>query len=135
MIEDATRFFGRERELARVFSRIGSQRPQSVSIVGERRIGKSSLLNALTWPQTRSRFLGQPDAPLFVFIDFQQLPGISLDGFFDLLLKKIQQQGELAELVSSSNRYQLMQLVLEQLGQKSRPLILLLGRIRLRDLE
>ena len=126
MIEDATRFFGRERELARVFSRIGSQRPQSVSIVGERRIGKSSLLNALTWPQTRSRFLGQPDAPLFVFIDFQQLPGISLDGFFDLLLKKIQQQGELAELVSSSNRYQLMQLVLEQLGQKSRPLILLL---------
>ena len=125
MIEDFTRFFGRERELARVFPQIGGQRPQSVSIVGERRIGKSSLLNALTWSQTRSRFLAQPSVPLFVFIDFQQLPGISSDGFFDLLLRRIQQQGELAELVPPSNRYQLMQLALERLQDIGRPLILL----------
>jgi len=45
MIRDVEDFYGRRREVARVYSRIGTAHPQSVSIVGPRRIGKSSLLN------------------------------------------------------------------------------------------
>ena len=46
-IKDDRGFFGRRRELATIFSRIDAREPQSVSIVGERRIGKSSLLRKL----------------------------------------------------------------------------------------
>jgi hypothetical protein len=42
MIRDQARFFGRERELGQIFSRLKTM--QSVSVVGERHIGKSSLL-------------------------------------------------------------------------------------------
>ncbi|HOT02427.1 MAG TPA: ATP-binding protein, partial [Acidobacteriota bacterium] len=49
-IRDIHRFFGRRREVTRIFSRIGAARPQSVSVVGERRIGKSSLLNHIASP-------------------------------------------------------------------------------------
>ena len=42
MIRDPQRFFGRKRELQQIFERLAAM--QSVSIVGERRIGKSSLL-------------------------------------------------------------------------------------------
>ncbi len=53
-IRDIHRFFGRRRgEVARIFSRIGAARPQSVSVVGERRIGKSSLLNHIASPRSR----------------------------------------------------------------------------------
>ena len=45
MIQDIEEFYGRDVEVEKIYSRIGSSRPQSISIVGERRIGKSSLLN------------------------------------------------------------------------------------------
>jgi len=42
VIRDLKRFFGRRRELKQIFERLAAM--QSVSIIGERRIGKSSLL-------------------------------------------------------------------------------------------
>ena len=39
-IKDPAQFFGRAREVSKIFSRIGASRPQSISVVGERRIGK-----------------------------------------------------------------------------------------------
>jgi uncharacterized protein len=45
-IRDPRRFFGRKSELKQVFARLANM--QSVSIVGERRIGKSSLLAMIT---------------------------------------------------------------------------------------
>ena len=44
MITDPRLFVGREDALERIFSRLEAAQPQSVSIVGERRIGRSSLL-------------------------------------------------------------------------------------------
>lgn len=46
MIRHEDKFFGREAELRQIFSRLASM--QSVSIVGERRMGKSSLLWRIT---------------------------------------------------------------------------------------
>ena len=45
-IRDPKRFFGRKAELTQIFERLATM--QSVSIVGERRIGKSSLLTYIT---------------------------------------------------------------------------------------
>jgi hypothetical protein len=53
MIHDEGKFFGRKREIREILSRVATM--QSVSLVGERRIGKSSLLHHLT--QHGSEFL------------------------------------------------------------------------------
>jgi hypothetical protein len=46
-ITDLARFIGRENELTQILSRLRNDAFESSSIVGERRIGKTSLLNAL----------------------------------------------------------------------------------------
>ncbi len=50
LIRNPEKFFGRKRELREVFNRLATM--QSVSIVGERRIGKSSFLNRIAHPQS-----------------------------------------------------------------------------------
>ena len=125
MIEHPSRFHGRRRELARILSRLGSSRPQSVSIVGERRIGKSSLLNALTWRETQEQFLSDPDALTFVYIDFQQLPLIELGDFFDFLIGRIAEAVPELEIAENNNPYRRYQSVLDGLREKDTGLILL----------
>ncbi|MAU00101.1 MAG: hypothetical protein CL608_23420 [Anaerolineaceae bacterium] len=44
MITDPSRFFGRKVELQKIFNALASPTPQCVSIIGQRRIGRSSLL-------------------------------------------------------------------------------------------
>ncbi len=81
-IKDPNQFFGRAREVSKIFSRIGASRPQSISVVGERRIGKSSLLQFINNPEGRSRFLDRPASFVFVFIDLQQKRRLTLTDFF-----------------------------------------------------
>lgn len=89
MIQDPDQFYGRRREVTRILSRMGSDRPQSVSVVGERRIGKSSLLYHLTCPQVQTQHLRNASSLLVVLLDFQQLRIVSLEDFFGLLLTQI----------------------------------------------
>ena len=83
MIKNINEFYGRKSEVLKIYSRIGSSRPQSVSIVGERRIGKSSLLNYIYHPKNRMKYLHSPNDYLFIFIDFQEKRGINIPQFFD----------------------------------------------------
>src|ERR1700759_3007202 len=86
-IKDPAQFFGRSREVSKIFSRITASRPQSISVVGERRIGKSSLLHYVNPPQVRANSLDQPDAYLFAFIDLQQKRRITPPEFFKELFE------------------------------------------------
>ena len=99
MIRDSEDFFGRKSEISKIYSRIGAERPQSVSIVGERRIGKSSLLNFIYNPVNRRQYLRDPDRFIFLFIDFQEKRGIDIPGFFatvyGCLIKEFNEQLEL----------------------------------------
>lgn len=92
-IKEPSQFFGRTREVARIFSRIGAPRPQSISVVGERRIGKSSLLQFVNHPQIRARFLDDWQAYIFVFIDLQQKRRLTREeffkGLFELIAKEV----------------------------------------------
>src|SRR5579862_7147218 len=81
-IKDPAQFYGRNREVAKIFSRIGASRPQSISIVGDRRIGKSSLLYFINHQEVRSRFLDKPGSYAFVFIDLQQKRKLTLRELF-----------------------------------------------------
>ena len=49
-IREPALFFGRKNQLRKLIQAIGAQIPQSCSLVGERRIGKTSLLNYLAAP-------------------------------------------------------------------------------------
>ncbi|MGH7452834.1 MAG: protein kinase domain-containing protein, partial [bacterium] len=71
-IRNPREFYGRSSELSRIYERIKAGRPQSVSVVGARRIGKSSLLSAIHHPANRIRYLPAPQEYVFVLMDFQE---------------------------------------------------------------
>ncbi len=89
MIQDSAEFYGRRTEIEKIYSRIGSSRPQSISLVGERRIGKSSLLNFIYQPLNRRKYLNNPDEYIFIFIDFQERRGIGIKEFFTFIFQAL----------------------------------------------
>ncbi len=86
VIRDPGRFFGRKQELMQILERLAAM--QSVSIVGERRIGKSSLLAmiAATGPDT----LGSDFE--FHYIDLQLVE--STEDFITRVLDALDAEGE-----------------------------------------
>jgi len=93
MIREPGDFYGRKSEIQRIYARMASgSRPQSISIVGERRIGKSSLLHYLYHPENRKKYLGQPESYVFAFIDFQEEPLAALKDFFTTLYNAFTQE-------------------------------------------
>jgi len=81
MIRDTRLFFGRKKEIATIYSRLGAARPQSVSIVGERRIGKSSLLYHINQESSRRAYLKESTSYIFIFVDFQEKRRVSVQEF------------------------------------------------------
>src|SRR5262249_16250660 len=86
-IKDDRGFFGRGRELATIFSRIDAGEPQSVSIVGERRIGKSSLLRAVH--RRKHLLLRRPDEFVFAYLDLHEKVHGGTSHFFAALIEEI----------------------------------------------
>ena len=68
-ITDPSRFFGRRREVELIFSRLQNPEFESSSIVGERRLGKTSILYFVSHPEVISRFGLDPAVYLFVYVD------------------------------------------------------------------
>jgi serine/threonine protein kinase len=125
MIRDVSEFYGRRREVAKIFARIGASRPQSVAIVGERRIGKSSLLNHLCHPEIRRQYLDSPDAYAFVFIDLQEQREIGIPAFFETLFHGIEKAAGRTEAPGVAANYEGARQVLLRLQEEGRKLILL----------
>ena len=87
MIRNPAEFFGRNRELREIFTLLG--RPASCSIVGPRRIGKSSLLYQISNPTVYTRDLAQPERYVFIFLDLLELAKLEVDGFFQTVLERV----------------------------------------------
>jgi hypothetical protein len=105
-IQDPALFIGREDLIRKIFSKIAAGKPQSVSLFGERRIGKSSVLSFINTPEAKKQFLPHPEKYLFAYIDFQQFVQANPDTFFGTLLKNLHQnQGNNEEIVIQSNGY------------------------------
>jgi hypothetical protein len=86
MIRDQARFVGRERELDQIFSSLRTM--QSVSVVGERRIGKSSLLYHIV--QTGRERLGENYT--CHYLDLQLV--LSTEEFFDRACELLDAEGD-----------------------------------------
>lgn len=70
-ISDPKHFFGRKDEVERVFDRLCNPGFGSSSLVGERRIGKTSVLKHLAHPVARNPYGLNSDKHLFVYVNLQ----------------------------------------------------------------
>jgi len=86
MVKHRDDFFGRSLEIKRIAARLNATPPGSISIVGDRRIGKSSLLNYVYNRQNRSTILEEPERTVMVFLDLQEEKGMSMESFVKILL-------------------------------------------------
>jgi len=125
MLRDSRSFFGRRREISTIYGRIGASRPQSVSIVGERRIGKSSLMYYINDPDNRRAWLRDHERYTFIFMDFQEKRSVPLSGFFASLFEALSQETgtPLDELPEPG--YNGFKKVCEDFDRRNRKLILL----------
>jgi AAA+ ATPase superfamily predicted ATPase len=98
-IRNPARFYGRKEDLRQIVNRLRSSAHESTSVVGERRIGKTSLLKHLDNPQVAVE-LGLPaDEYCMVYIDFQGLTDITPQRFWQRVLSKMERAICLPELV------------------------------------
>ncbi len=83
-------FVGREKELKKIFGFLNTEytgQMQHVSVVGERRIGKSSLLYRLT--QVSGTYLPSHEKYRFLYLDLQDPRCHTVSGLLDHILKEL----------------------------------------------
>ena len=124
-IKDPAQFYGRTREVSKIFSRIGASRPQSISVVGERRIGKSSLLNFINHPDVRTRYLDRSDSYVFAFIDLQQKRRLTLTEFFKELFTLLAREVGDDRVRELDPTFDSVRAVLEKFRDEGRKLVVL----------
>ncbi len=86
-IREPERFIGRTEEIRQITNRLLSSARESTSIVGERRIGKTSLLKYLTNPEVAESFGLKRGEYCLVYIDFQGLNDITPQRFWQRVLR------------------------------------------------
>lgn len=112
-VTEPARFYGRLSDIRRIYSRIGAERPQSLSLIAEKAMGKSSLLNILAHEGAKAQFLSEPDHYLFALIHLRQredwTPNLFIPTLIDTLrqkhpdLPKVSDYDELRTLIQRLN--------------------------------
>ncbi|AFZ03650.1 AAA family ATPase [Calothrix sp. PCC 6303] len=95
-------FFGREKELKRLFNLLKRHPLQNAAIIGKRRIGKTSLLHYLKSittapieqlrPNQKSDWLQNPEIYKWIFVDFQDSRMASRENFLGYILESLGMQ-------------------------------------------
>jgi serine/threonine-protein kinase len=131
-ITDPNLFFGRRALVSKIYARIGAGRPQSVSIVGDVRIGKSSLLWFLAHDKTKEKILLNPADYIFVFVPCRNIQPLSLEGFTELLYQLTRKHANIEDDAANTGfRYNYFKQLVESLHKKSKKIILFLDDFNL----
>ena len=118
-------FFGRTNVLTKIYSRIGADRPQSISVVGEPKIGKSSLLWYLALEETRRAWLKNPDDYIYFYMPIKLERNLSFKNFYISLCDGISQKTKvITEIREAEPSYDLFKSIIENLNQKDKKIIL-----------
>ena len=89
-ISDPKRFVGRQREVEQIFMRLRNPEFESSSIVGERRAGKTSLLNYISHSDIIEQYGLDPGTYLFVYLDLEMITSTSTPTrLFQHMLRRI----------------------------------------------
>lgn len=126
-------FVGREAELNQMLGLL--RNGQSVSLIGPRRIGKSSLLLHLSHPTVREPFRLNPPHALFVLLDCQELAGSPPEEVYELLhaglLDAASQAGLTLETSAEPGTYRALDRALQQVYQQGTGVVVLLDEFEL----
>ena len=87
-ITDPTYFHGREREVEALYGAIATR--QCRSVVGERKMGKSSLLTHLSCPDSLRRHGFDPEHFAFIYVDLEGMANISYAEFWPEVLDQLE---------------------------------------------
>ena len=99
-ITDAASFIGRKSEIETLYSAVVTR--QCRSLVGERKMGKSSLLTHISNPNTMREYGLDPDRQLLLYFDLEGMASATVEDFWLEILEAIYDrmpEGELAESV------------------------------------
>lgn len=125
-------FIGRRALISKIYSRIGAGRPQSVSIVGDIKIGKSSLLWFLSQEKTKLSFLKNPDEYIFLTLPCKTGKEINLDNFTTRLFELTQAYTDVSEEPREiKQRYNYFKRLVEQFHKQGKKMILFLDDFNL----
>ncbi len=132
-IRQATDFHGRQAEVDQILGLL--RNGQSVSLIGPRRIGKSSLLLHLCRPPVREQYNLHPPNALFVLLDCQELGGSPPEEVYESLFMGIVDAANNAGLilgrVQHPGTYRALDRVIHQVSKQDVPLIVLLDEFEL----
>jgi serine/threonine protein kinase len=127
MIKRPTDFIGREREIRKIYSRLDAPHPQSISIVGERRIGKSSLLNSIYNRANRKQYMSHDNDAIFVYLDFQSRADFTVPKFIEFLSSVFRFENRIAaEPTGQPNSLDWLHDTVRSLHESGRRIILLM---------
>lgn len=115
-------FYNRISELTRIISRSAADGPQSVSVVGPPRTGKTSLINYLCDPAQRAQDLDDPSRYVYLCLYLREDPPGSPEAFFARMQAALQRSGQGA----MGPGYDGFLALVEQLMQEGRKLVLFL---------
>lgn len=132
-IRYAHHFFGRAAETAQILGLL--RNGQSVSLIGPRRIGKSSLFLHLCRPEVRAPFNLAPPQTLFVLVDCQELGGSPPDEVYEVLLQGLQDAAASAQLPippsPQGDSYRALDRTLHHITQQGVAVVVLLDEFEL----
>lgn len=132
-IRRADDFIGRSTELSQILGLL--RNGQSVSLIGPRRIGKSSLLIHLAQPSVREAYGLDASNVLFVALDCQELAGSPPEEVYELLLDGLQgagqANGQYANDTADPGTYRALDRALQQAAQRGANVVVLLDEFEL----
>jgi len=134
-ITDPRYFFGREREIEALYSAVLTR--QCRSVVGERKMGKSSLLTHIADPEIQSKHNIDPAKHVFVYIDLESMSNIQRDEFWPEVLDQVSMalpEGELRKqfgdmAIASDLRFMQVRRLLRRLGAANLQIVLMLDEL------
>ena len=124
-VTNTKNFIGRDSLTAKIYSRIGAGRPQSVSIVGDLKIGKTSLINYLTASETQKKYLDKQASYIFISFSISENKIETLEQFVKILSRQLSEKSNFP-FDDSISYYDWFKKVAETISQESKKLIIFL---------
>lgn len=132
-IRRAEEFHGREAEISQILGLC--RNGQSVSIIGPRRIGKSSLMLHICRPSVQTHYGLSPDEVIFALVDCQELGGSPPEEVYEALLTSIMDAAELVGLdlenIQRPGTYRALDRILNSIFSQGISIVVLLDEFEL----
>jgi hypothetical protein len=120
-VEIQDNYYGQRTIVRRIFSRIGAGRPQSVAVIGGRKIGKTSLLNYIYNSEIQQQYLDNRDDFIFIKVSLKNEKYQNAENFLHSVYTQLNQDPN-----QDINLYNLMQKYVEDCHNTGKRLIFLL---------